>query len=97
MAGALVGYYPDSLALKLAGAVAVAAMMLGVSSFDAGGMHWCSDAIAGALMAFPIGLSTGRSMRQVVQGEKPRATSSAWFILPSPLPGTLGATLGRRL
>jgi membrane-associated phospholipid phosphatase len=97
MAGALVGYYPDSLALKFAGAVAVAAMMLGVSSFDAGGMHWCSDALAGALMAFPIGLSTGRSMRQVVQGEKAHAPSSAWFVLPSPVPGTVGATLGRSL
>jgi membrane-associated phospholipid phosphatase len=80
--GALVAYYPDSVWLKLVMTVGVAGMVLGVSSFDQGGFHWASDAVAGALMAFPIGTSTGRGMRRLVDGRK-AGTESAWFLAPS--------------
>ena len=94
MLSALVAYYPDSWPLRLALVIGSAGMMFGVSSFEAGGMHWCSDAVAGALMAFPIGMSTGRGMRSVVQGQKLRP-QSAWFVTPSLRPDITGATLGR--
>jgi membrane-associated phospholipid phosphatase len=94
MLSALAFYYPDSWLLKAAVLVGSAGMMLGVSSFESGGMHWCSDALAGALMAFPIGMSTGRGMRAVVQGEKARP-QSAWFVTPSLRPEVSGAMIGR--
>ena len=91
----LAAYYPDSLLLKVALVLGSAGMMLGVSSFEAGGMHWASDAVAGALMAIPIGLSTGQGMRRLVQGEKARSPS-AWFIGPSLRAEVTGAVLGRK-
>jgi membrane-associated phospholipid phosphatase len=91
---ALVAYYPDSFLLKLATTVGVAGMMLGVASFEKGGFHWASDVVAGALMAFPIGFSTGQGMRALVQGEHVRPTTT-WFLTPSLRTDTIGATLGR--
>jgi membrane-associated phospholipid phosphatase len=75
MLASLAAYYPDSWLLKLALVVGSAGMMLGVSSFEAGGMHWASDAVAGALLALPIGLSTGQGMRRLVDGKKARSRS----------------------
>jgi membrane-associated phospholipid phosphatase len=95
MLSSLAAYYPDSLLLKVALVLGSAGMMLGVSSFEAGGMHWCSDAVAGALLAIPIGLSTGAGMRRLVQGEKARG-QSAWFIGPSLRADVTGAVLGRK-
>jgi len=94
MLSSLVAYYPDSWLLKVALVVGSAGMALGVSSFKAGGMHWCSDTVAGALMALPIGLSTGRGMRGVVDGKKARP-QSAWFVTPSLRSDLTGASLGR--
>lgn len=90
----LAAYYPDSWLLKLALVVGSTGMMLGVSSFEAGGMHWASDAVAGALLALPIGLSTGQGMRRLVDGKKARSRS-AWFIGPSLRADMTGAVLGR--
>ena len=95
MLSALAFYYPDSWWLKALLVVGSAGMALGVSSFESGGMHWGSDAVAGALMAFPIGMSTGRGMRAVVQGGKARP-QSAWFVTPSLRPDVSGAMFGRR-
>jgi membrane-associated phospholipid phosphatase len=89
----LVGYYPDSYLLKLALFVGATGMMFGVSSFQAGGMHWASDAVAGALVGLPIGLATGRGMRSVVDGNKPE--KAAWFVAPSLRPEVAGAMVGR--
>jgi membrane-associated phospholipid phosphatase len=94
MLSSLAAYYPDSVLLKAVLVLGSAGMMLGVSSFDAGGMHWASDAVAGALMAIPIGLSTGGGMRRLVQGGKARSPS-AWFIGPSLRAEVTGAVLGR--
>ena len=96
MLSALAFYYPDSWLLKAALVVGSAGMMFGVSAFQAGGMHWASDAAAGALMGFPIGMSTGRGMRSVVDGKKPRARS-AWFVGPSLRPEVTGALVGLNL
>jgi hypothetical protein len=57
-------------------------------------MHWCSDAVAGALMAIPIGLSTGRGMRSVVDGKNLRP-QTAWFVAPSLRPEVSGAMIGK--
>ena len=94
MLSSLASYYPDSVLLKVALVLGSAGMVLGVSSFEAGGMHWASDAVAGALMSIPIGLSTGQGMRRLVQGEKARSPS-AWFIGPSLRADITGAVLGR--
>jgi hypothetical protein len=77
----LVAYYPDSLALKLVGIASVAYMMFGVSSFQGGAMHWFSDAIAGALMAYPIGTAVGAGFRDMRDGAARGRT--AWLMLPS--------------
>jgi len=95
MLTSLAAYYPDSVLLKMAAVVGSAGMMFAVSSFAAGGMHWSSDAVAGALFAIPIGLSTGKGMREAVRGAKPGPTRSAWFVGPSLRPDLTGATLGR--
>src|ERR1039457_212756 len=94
MLSSLAAYYPDSILLKLALVLGSAGMMLGVSSFEAGGMHWASDPGGRALMAIPIGLSTGQGMRRLVDGEKARS-QSAWFIGPSLRADMTGAMLGR--
>lgn len=91
---ALAFYYPNCWWLKAVAVLGTAGMMLGVSSFEAGSMHWASDAVAGALMAFPIGMSTGRGMRSVVDGKK-AAPPSAWFVTPSLRPEATGAMVGR--
>jgi hypothetical protein len=62
---ALMGYYPNSTWLKVAGYGLVAYTMYGVSSVDRGSMHWFSDAVAGALMAYAIGSTVGRYYRSV--------------------------------
>jgi membrane-associated phospholipid phosphatase len=97
MLASLVTYYPRSVWLKVALAAGSASMMLAVSSNRAGGMHWASDAVAGALMALPIGLETGRGMRRLVgtSGSDAAPLPSAWFVAPSFSPGTTGASLGR--
>jgi membrane-associated phospholipid phosphatase len=94
MLTALAFYYPDSWLLKAALLVGPAGMMYSVTSFEKGGMHWASDAMAGALMAFPIGMSTGRGMRAVVDGKQAKAPS-AWFVTPSLRPEVAGAMVGR--
>jgi membrane-associated phospholipid phosphatase len=93
MLTALAFYYPDNWWLKAVAVVGSAGMMLAVSSFEGGGMHWASDAAAGALMAFPIGMSTGRGMRSVVDGRK--ASPTAWFVTPSLHSEVTGAMVGR--
>jgi hypothetical protein len=50
--------------------------------------------VAGALLAMPIGLSTGKGMRGLVQGERARS-QSAWFMGPLLRADTTGAVLGR--
>lgn len=62
---ALTNYYPRSTWLKVAGYGLVAYTMFGVSSYDRGSMHWFSDAVAGALMAYTIGSTVGRYYRRV--------------------------------
>jgi hypothetical protein len=75
-------------------AAGVLGMMYGVSSFERGGFHWASDAVAGALMAFPIGISTGEGMRALVSGQRLQS-SSTWFVTPSLRAETVGAIVGR--
>jgi len=94
MLAALAFYYPDNWWLKAVAVLGTASMMLAVSSFEGGGMHWASDAVAGALMAFPIGMATGRGMRAVVDGKRPQAPF-AWFVAPSLRPEVAGAMIGR--
>ena len=48
---ALTSYYPNKTWLKAAGYTLVGYTMFGVSANNRGGMHWFSDAVAGALMS----------------------------------------------
>ncbi len=62
---ALTSYYPHSTWLKIAGYGLVAYTMYAVSSVDRGSMHWFSDAVAGAFMAYAIGSTVGSYYRRV--------------------------------
>lgn len=61
----LIGYYPHSTWLKVAGFSLVAYTIFAVSSVNRGGMHWFSDAVAAALMSYAIGSTVGRYYRSV--------------------------------
>jgi membrane-associated phospholipid phosphatase len=62
---ALIGYYPNSTWLKVAGFSLAAYTIFAVSSVNRGGMHWFSDAIAAALMSYAIGSTVGKYYRGV--------------------------------
>ncbi len=62
---ALTNYYPNSTWLKIVGYSWVAYTIFGVSSINRGGMHWFSDAIAAALMAYAVGSTVGKYYRGV--------------------------------
>lgn len=62
---ALIGYYPNSAWLKVAGLGLVAYTIYAVSTVNRGGMHWFSDAVAAALMSYAIGSTVGRYYRNV--------------------------------
>lgn len=78
----LAAFYPDSLALKLTGAGLSAYMIFAATSAQSGSFHWFSDAIAGVLMAYPIGTSVGEGFRRALHGEA-KEKRSAWVIVPS--------------
>jgi membrane-associated phospholipid phosphatase len=61
----LIGYYPNSTWLKVAGFSLVAYTIFAVSIVNRGGMHWFSDAIAAALMSYAIGSTVGKYYRGV--------------------------------
>ncbi len=60
---ALMGYYPNSTWLKIAGFSLMAYTIFGVSAFHRGGMHWFSDAIAAAFMSYAVGSTIGKYYR----------------------------------
>jgi len=66
---ALTNYYPDKTWLKIAGYGWVAYTMFGVSSIGRGGMHWFSDAVAGALMSYAVGSTVGKYYRRVYNSQ----------------------------
>jgi membrane-associated phospholipid phosphatase len=62
---ALTNYYPDKTWLKIAGYGLVLYTAYGVTSVHRGGMHWFSDAVGGALMAYAIGSTVGKYYRNL--------------------------------
>lgn len=61
---ALTNFYPEKTWLKIAGYSYAAYMIFAVSSLNRGGMHWFSDAVAAALMAYAIGSTVGKYYRE---------------------------------
>jgi hypothetical protein len=43
-------------------------MMFSVTAFEAGSVHWASDAVAATLMTYPIARSVGSGFRRIVHG-----------------------------
>ena len=80
---ALTSYYPDKTWLKVVGFGLVGYTMFGVSANNRGGMHWLSDAVAGALMSYTVGSTVGKYYRNVYSGH---AQSS--LLQPSVSPAT---------
>ena len=80
---ALTNYYPDKTWLKVAGYGLVAYTMFGVSSANRGGMHWFSDAIAGALMSYAVGSTVGKYYRRVYASENSPPVKNAKANLPT--------------
>ncbi len=66
---ALTSYYPDKAWLKVVGFGLVGYTMFGVSANNRGGMHWFSDAVAGALMSYAVGSTVGKYYRNVYSGQ----------------------------
>ena len=60
---ALTNYYPNKPWLKVVGYTLAGYTMFGVSASNRGGMHWLSDAVAGALMSYAIGSTVGKYYR----------------------------------
>ena len=75
---ALISYYPDKAWLKVAGFGLVAYTMFGVSANNRGGMHWFSDAVAGALMSYAVGSTVGKYYRSVYssQAQQPQSPNN---------------------
>ena len=70
---ALTNYYPDKTWLKIVGYTLVGYTIFGVSSVNRGGMHWFSDAIAAALMAYAVGSSVGKYYRNLYNLRHPQS------------------------
>ena len=92
---ALTSYYPHSTWLKIAGYGIVGYTMAAVSAHNRGGMHWFSDAVAGALISYTIGSSVGSYFRSVYTGVEARRESSSGLSL-SPTLYPAGLSLSYR-
>jgi len=80
---ALTSYYPDKTWLKVVGFGLVGYTMFGVSANNRGGMHWLSDAVAGALMSYAVGSTVGKYYRNIYSGP-----SQSSLLQPSVSPAT---------
>ena len=69
---ALTNYYPDKTWLKIVGYTLVGYTIFGVSSINRGGMHWFSDAVAAALMAYAVGSTVGKYYRNIYNLKHPQ-------------------------
>jgi hypothetical protein len=78
--GVTLASYYDAWWVDLVGYTGVAYMMFSVTAFE-GGVHWASDAVAGALMTYPIATSVGRGFRRQLDGEATR-TAPETMVLP---------------
>ncbi len=78
---ALTSYYPHSTWLKIVGYGVVGYTMAAVSAHNRGGMHWFSDAVAGALISYTIGSSVGSYFRSVYTGAENEARASSGLSL----------------
>ncbi len=83
---ALTNYYPDKTWLKIAGYSVVAYTMAAVTANNRGGMHWFSDAVAGALMSYTIGSTVGSYFRSAYTGAVSRPSSASFQLSPSIYP-----------
>ena len=79
----LTNYYPDKAWLKITGYTWVAYTMFGVSSVGRGGMHWFSDAVAGALMSYAIGSTVGKYYRRVYNSGNSTGVSQSRNVSPA--------------
>lgn len=84
---ALTNFYPEKTWLKIAGYGYVAYMMFAVSSLGRGGMHWFSDAVAAAFMAYAIGSTTGKFFRDKFRKSTNTPTDPSRVMPPIPLMG----------
>ena len=92
---ALTSYYPHNTWLKIAGYGVVGYTMAAVSAHNRGGMHWFSDAVAGALISYTIGSSVGSYFRSVYSAGHPQEQSSSGLSI-SPTLYPAGVSLSYR-
>ena len=100
---ALSAYYPEKTWLKTALIAGTAYMLITVTAFNDGRMHWLSDGVAGAMMGYAIGTSVGEGFRSLYEASQdpeagPLATPGVPRIALLPLfkDGGLGAALKLR-
>jgi membrane-associated phospholipid phosphatase len=87
---ALTNYYPDKTWLKIAGYGLVGYTMFGVCATNRGGMHWFSDAVAGALMSYAVGSTVGKYYRKIYSGQKQASTGASTAFNPMKINISIG-------
>lgn len=90
---ALMSYYPDKEWLAAVSAAATVYMIVTVSGFRGGQMHWFSDGVAGTLVGYAVGTTVGRDFRKAMDGEA--GGRASWRVLPIASAGAAG--IGVRL
>lgn len=69
--GVTLASYFNEQWVSIVGYAFVGYMMFSVTAGEQGSFHWASDAVAAALMTWPIANATGRGFRRLVDGEPP--------------------------
>ena len=78
MATALIELYPNNTAIKICSLTYASLIGLGVST----NIHWASDVVAGALIGWAIGRTTGISFRNLMN-ENQKSQANNFYITPT--------------
>jgi len=78
MATALNQLYPNNTAIKICSLTCASLIGLGVST----NIHWASDVVAGVLIGWAIGRTTGISFRNLMN-ENQKSQANNFYITPT--------------
>lgn len=81
---ALAHYYPEKKWLTWTAVALSSYMVVTVSSWRYGQMHWFSEAVTGAFTGYAIGSTVGKNLRSQIRGEKTQVESVSWAPILTP-------------